>query len=452
MKVFKDKEFLQKFFKVSFPVMLHAFVLFIVSFVDNLMVGSISNEAISAVYASNQATFIFIVSSFGVISGAGIFIQQFFGAKDEEHIKQSFRYKLIAATIFLLVVIPLYYIFGKDLIWFYSHSDSNATLILEEGTKYMNIVILSYIPFFYASVYSTSLREIGQAKYSMIAGLIALGVNVLFNSLFIFVFEMGVQGAAIATVMARCVELLCIVIISHKKKIIFCHGAYKNFKIEKQLSQRITKKSIFLFLNEVFWVVGMIMISLAYAQRDNVLSALSVVSTMSDVFGIVFQGLSVGIGVLVGGCLGANEFDKAKDYAKKFYVLGVGIALIATIILCALSPVIPLLFKEINGDQKVLASELIRIYACYIPFFCMCTSSYVILKTGGKTTLTFLLDSVLQWVLYIPIAWLLSMFTNLSLIYIYLAIQSADILKTVLGVLLVKRNTWVQNITINDLE
>ena len=81
----------------------------------------------------------------------------------------------------------------------------------------------------------------------------------------------------------------------------------------------------------------------------------------------------------------------------------------------------------------------------------MCTSSYVILKTGGKTSLTFILDSVLQWVLYIPIAWLLSIFTNLSLIYIYLAIQSADILKTIIGVLLVKKNTWVQNITINDL-
>ena len=102
MKTFKDKQFLKDFFRVSFPVMLHAFILFIVSFVDNIMVGSISNEAISGVYAANQATFIFICSSLGLISGAGIFIQQFFGAKDDDHIKQCFRYKLVASFIFLL--------------------------------------------------------------------------------------------------------------------------------------------------------------------------------------------------------------------------------------------------------------------------------------------------------------------------------------------------------------
>ncbi len=160
------------------------------------------------------------------------------------------------------------------------------------------------------------------------------------------------------------------------------------------------------------------MISLAYSQRDNVLSALSVVYTMSDVFGIVFQGLSIGIGVLVGGYLGANEFEKAKDYASKIYVLGTCIALCATLLLCALSPIIPMLFKQIDGSQKILASKLIRIYGIFIPFYCFCTMNYVILKTGGKTILTFMLDSVLQWILYIPLAWILSSFTSLSLFYI----------------------------------
>lgn len=452
MKTFKDKQFLRDFFRVSFPVMLHAFILFIVSFVDNIMVGSISNEAISGVYAANQATFIFICSSLGLISGAGIFIQQFFGAKDDEHIKQCFRYKLVASFIFLLIVIPLYYLVGEKIIYFYCHKDANASLILEEGKSYLFVVILSYIPFLFASCYSTSLREIGHAKVSMIAGLVAFFVNVIFNSLFIFVFKLGVKGAAYATIMARCSELIVVAIISHKKKFSFCTGAFKKFYIENDLVTRVTKKSIFLFLNEVFWVTGMIMISLAYSQRDNVLSALSVVYTMSDVFGIVFQGLSIGIGVLVGGYLGANEFEKAKDYASKIYVLGTCIALCATLLLCALSPIIPMLFKQIDGSQKILASKLIRIYGIFIPFYCFCTMNYVILKTGGKTILTFMLDSVLQWILYIPLAWILSSFTSLSLFYIYIAVQSADILKTIIGFVLVKRGTWVQNITFSKIQ
>ncbi len=451
MNPFKDKEFIKRFFKVAFPVMVHAFILFIVSFVDNLMVGTVSNEAVSGVYAANQTTYIFLVTSMGILSGAGIFIQQFFGAKDERHLKQSFKIKLITSVLFLIIIIPLYYIFGSKVIWFYCHSDSNATIILEQGMEYLNIVIISYIPYMFALAYTSSLREIGRTKYAMIAGIIAFVSNVIFNSLFIYVFKMGVKGAAIATCIARTIELISIVIISKIVKFEFSYNILKekDNKIEKELVKRIARKSVFLFLNEVFWVTGMVMISLAYAQREGVLSALAVVSTMSDVFGIVFQGLSVGIGVLVGGCLGANEFDKAKDYVKKFYVLGVIIALIATTLLVCFSPIIPLMFAEVSNEQKELASSLIRIYACYIPFFCICTSSYVILKTGGRTITTFILDSVLLWVLFIPTAWCLTLFTSLPLIFVYIAVQSCDVIKSVIGIIMVKQHKWVQNLTIN---
>ena len=112
---FKDTDFLKRFLKISLPVMMAAFVTFLVTFVDNIMVGSISNEAVSGVYAANEITFVFEISAFGIMEGAGIFLQQFNGIKDKEHIKQCFRYKLIFSLLFLLVFIRVSHL--SPLLW-----------------------------------------------------------------------------------------------------------------------------------------------------------------------------------------------------------------------------------------------------------------------------------------------------------------------------------------------
>ena len=140
--------------------MMAAFVTFLVTFVDNIMVGSISNEAVSGVYAANEITFVFEISAFGIMEGAGIFLQQFNGIKDKEHIKQCFRYKLIFSLLFLLVFIPLIFFFGKNIIYIFCQKDTNSELILKEGVDYLNLILLSYIPYVFGQIYCTSLREI----------------------------------------------------------------------------------------------------------------------------------------------------------------------------------------------------------------------------------------------------------------------------------------------------
>ena len=196
ISMLKDKEFLSKFFKISFPVMLHALILFIVNFADNIMISSVSNEAVSAVYAVNQATYILMIASFGVIIGAGVFIQQFNGAKDYKSLKQVFCYKIIVMLIFLIVFITIYYLFGHHLVYFYCHNDANADVIYTLGKEYLYVMILSYIPYCLSIIYTTTVREIGDTKYALIAGACAFIANVILNAFFIYVLEMGVTGAA----------------------------------------------------------------------------------------------------------------------------------------------------------------------------------------------------------------------------------------------------------------
>ena len=362
----KDKDFLRKFFKVSFPVMLHALILFIVNFVDNVMISGVSNEAVSAVYAVNQATYILMIASYGVIIGAGVFIQQFNGAKDIKNLKQAFCYKILIMILFLVLFIAVYYLFGHHLVYFYCQSDSNASVIYELGKDYLYVIILSYIPFCLSIIYTTTVREIGKTKYALFAGIVAFTSNIILNYIFIYLCNMGVIGAALGTVIARIIELVVIVFICHYKKFNFCHNLLKTFKVSKNLAIEISKKGIVFLANELFWVIGMTLLSLAYAQRENVLSALSVVSSIGNIFNIIFQGLSIGIGVMVGSYLGEGNFVKAKDYAKKVYWLGFLISVVCGVLIIILSPVIPSMFKEVDQNQKAVATEMLLAYGFLI--------------------------------------------------------------------------------------
>jgi len=447
--VLKDKKFVKHFFIIAFPVMLQQLISFIVSLVDTLMVSGLTNEAVSAVYAVNQLSFFLFVAIGGLLAGAGIFVQQFFGSKDLKHLYQAHRLKLVAGVGFLLIVLPLAYLFGHYVIEFYSLNNDNPQEILRLALEYMPVILLGFIPYIFTAAYSTTLRETGKTIEPMKAAIVAVIVNVVLNYVFIYMLEMGVRGAAIATTIARVLELVTLLLICEKSKFLEFKAIFVNFRIEKYLSRTIMKKSWPLLGNEILWAGGMILISLAYAQRSNVLSALSIVSTMGNIFMIIFLGLSVGISVMVGNALGANQINEAKQSIKKLYSLGVMISLVFGVIMIALSPIIPQMFINVSADQKQLATYLIIVYASFLWSFSLSTGVYMTLRAGGRSLLTFLLDGGTMWLIIVPLAWILASLTTWPLVYIYIAVQSVDILKCIIGLLLIRRGTWIKNLTLD---
>lgn len=449
---FTDRIFLKRFLKISFPIMVGAFISFIVSFLDNLMVGTVSNEVVSGVYAANQVTFLFNLAMYGLLEGAGIFIEQYNGPKDYEHIRQCVRYKIFSTILFLIVTVPLVYLFGKDLIYIYSHSDSNSDVILSEGVTYLNIVMISFIPFGISRIFTSTLSETGNTRFIMVSGGVAIASNFIFNLIFIIFLKMGGRGAALATIIARVVELAFILVYLMFKKYPYFEKLFSGFLIEKKLFKEITKKGFLLLINEIGFSLGVVLQSLAFSQRDNVLSAISIVSTISNIFSILIMGLSVGIGVMVGSNLGSDRFKDAIDDNRKLNLLGVYCSLAIGLVLILLSKYIPYLFSEVDASQKVLASKLIIIYGSLLFANCLSLTAYYTLRVGGKALQTLLLDSGLMFVMYVPVAWILAKLTNLDLLYIYLIVRLLDVLKASIGLILVSRHKWVRNITIKNKE
>jgi putative MATE family efflux protein len=447
---FKDKTFLSKFIKIALPVMLSGFVTFLVSFLDNIMVGTVSNEAVSGVYAANQVTYLYNLAIFGLLEGAGVFIQQFTGKKDYDRIRDCYRFKIISSFIFLLIIIPIIYIFGHHLVWQYCKSDTNRNLIFNEAMDYLRLIAISYIPFTIGYIYSTTYREMGLTKYAMYSSIVALVVNTILNLVFILGLKQGAKGAAYATIISRICEMLFLIGLSRLKKFLFFRNAFKPFKFEKGIVKKILSKSYLLFINEIGFALGNILQTLAFSQRDGVLAAISVLTTISNIITILIQGLSVGIGVIVGQDLGQGDFVKARDDNKKLSFLGIYLSLFTGLILVATSFVLPNIFKEIDNEQKKIATKLIIIYGVLLFANCLSIIYYYTLKAGGRTFETLILDTGFMLVVYVPVSWILAMATNLNIIYIYLIVRGLDILKSVLGFILVKRGKWLQNLTIED--
>ncbi|MGD9813860.1 MAG: MATE family efflux transporter, partial [Bacilli bacterium] len=182
-----DRKFIRTFFVIAAPAMVQQIITFGVSLLDTLMIGGISNDAVSAVYAVNQITFLFFLAISGLVAGAGIYIQQFFGSKDKEHLIQSFRHKILAVTLGLVVMSTLIILFGNHLLRFYVREETNPESIMTLANQYLPYIMISFIPYSFTAVYATSMREIGKTVYPTIASAVAFIVNGVANYLLIYV-------------------------------------------------------------------------------------------------------------------------------------------------------------------------------------------------------------------------------------------------------------------------
>ncbi len=454
-KFFGDKAFYKMVLAVAVPIMIQNGITNFVGLLDNIMVGRVGTEQMSGVAIVNQLMMVFNVSIFGAISGAGIFGAQFFGCKDHKGVRYTFRFKLYACLLLTLIGLLIFLVGGEQLILLYLHGES-AEIRLDEALKYgrdyLSVMMVGLLPFAIEQVYTSTLRECGETMVPMKAGVTAVLVNLVLNYLLIFgAFgfpKLGVVGAAIATVISRFMQAAMVIIWTHTHggRMLFIKGAYASPKIPLQLTGNILKKGTPLMLNEICWSMGMATLMQCYSVRGLVaVAALNICSTISNLFNTVLLAMGSAISIIVGQLLGAGKMEEAKDTNTKLITFSVVSCAGLGVILVMLAPFFPMVYNT-TGEVKALAAWLIRISAVCLPMVAFVHAAYFTLRSGGKTIVTFLFDSVFLWGVSIPFAYVLSRFTGMPIVPLYLACQSLEIIKCVIGVILLKRGTWLNNI------
>lgn len=454
-KLIGDKDFYKMVLTVTIPIMLQNGITNFVSLLDNIMVGRLGTEQMSGIAIVNQLMMVFNISIFGAISGAGIFTAQFFGCKDQKGVQHTFRYKLYICALLTLIGILLLVFFGENFIMLYLHDEGGGQSLeaaLQYGKQYLAVMLIGLVPFALEQVYAGTLRECGETVLPMKAGIVAVLVNLVLNYLLIFgnfgFPKLGVVGAAVATVISRYVQVAIVIIWTHthKDRMPFAVGLYKSWSIPSALVGKITLKGMPLLINEVLWSMGMAILTQCYSVRGlDTVAALNISSTITNLFNVVFMAMGTSVAIIIGQLLGAGKMEEAKDTDTKLIAFAVACSVVIGAVLAVTAPIFPMLYNT-TDSVKGLAASLMRVAAAYMPIISFMHATYFTLRSGGKTVITFLFDSAYLWAVSIPLAYVLSRFTGLPIVPLYLCCQMIDIVKAAIGFVLVKKGVWLNNI------
>lgn len=457
-KYFGDRAFYKKTLSVALPIMVQNGITNFVGLLDNIMVGQIGTEQMSGVAIVNQFLFIFNLAIFGAMAGPGIFTAQFFGKGDEEGVRNTFRLKIIIGLVLSVIGIFVFSAFGKELIDIFLKGDSkgfNLANAHSYGMKYMKVMLIGLLPFALEQAYSGTLRECGETVISMKAGISAIFVNLILNYILIFgklgAPKLGVIGAAYATVISRCIQFLIVVVWTHThgNRMSFIIGAFRSVCIPVALVGNMLRKGFPLLVNELLWSAGITMLNQCYSLRGlDAVAAINMASTINNLFNVAFIALGDAVAIIVGQQLGAGEFEEAKDTDRKLIIFSGLVCVGLGIVLFTLAPLFPN-FYNTTTEVKDLAVSFMRVAALFIPVWGLTHAIYFTLRSGGKTFITFLFDSVFLWSVVYVVAYLLSRKTDMAVIPMYFCVQTVDIIKVIIGAILVKKGVWVANIVEN---
>lgn len=451
----ENREIYKKALLLAVPMMIQNGITNAVSLVDNLMVGKLGTESMTGVSIVGQLIFVFNLAIFGGLSGPGIYGAQYYGQGNMKGFQNIFRLKLWICLLCVVAGLSTFILGGSSLIGLYLHgtaSDIDASATLDYGLQYLHIMLIGLVPFAITQIYASSLRETGESLKPMIAGVISVIVDVVFNYLLIygkFGFpRLGVSGAAIATVLARFVEMTVVIVWAHakKKKHTFLSGIYRTIRVPLSEMNIVIKKGIPIFLNEFLWAGGMAALTQCYSMRGlQVVAGLNISNAICNLLNVVFVAMGNAVGIIIGQYLGASRFEDAKKNSTKLMWFTGALCMILTAVLILCSKAFPACY-DTSEEVRRLGQWFIVITALFFPLQGFLNVLYFTLRSGGKTFITFLFDSVFTWIFPVPMAFLLSRFTGVPVLGVYAIVQSADMIKVIVGYILIKKGVWVTNL------
>lgn len=454
-KYIGTKEFYKMVLLVVIPIIIQNGITNFVSLLDNIMVGQVGTEQMSGVAIVNQLIVVFNICVFGGVSSAGIFTAQYYGQGNREGVRNTFRFKFIICMIMAVFAMLLFLLGGEELIMLYLHEgtqEGDIAKTLQYGKEYLSVIMIGMIPYAISQTYASTLRETGETLVPMKIGIIAVLLNLVGNFFLIFgnlgAPKLGAVGAAISTDIARFAECFILIWWTHRnhERHNFIEEAYRSMRMPKELIKDIIKKGIPLLLNEAAWSMGQAFLMQCYSMRGlAVVAGLNISSTVSNLFNVVFLSMGNAIAIIIGQLLGAGKMEEAKDTDRKLLVFTVATCAVFGSLLAAISLFFPKIYNT-SAEVQGLATRFILIAAACMPLYAFMHGCYFTLRSGGKTWITVLFDSVYVWFVDIPLAYVLSRFTGIPIVWVYLSCQLIETIKCFIGYALVKKGIWLQNI------
>ena len=447
-RLFSDRIFYGSLFAIAVPIMIQNLISSSVNMIATVLIGQLGTVEIAGVGLGNQVFFLLNMILFGVASGGGVFTAQYWGKKDIAGIRKNtglcLTVVLAVSGIFTVSCIA----FPRFIIGLYSRDPA----VIGVGAEYLRAVAPSYIPFAVSFVFTMIMRTTEKVRLSMVTTVVSLGLNIILSWLLIFGIgpfpPLGVTGAAVATIIARVVEMVLLVGASYGRKYVLAGSFGELFGFDREFVFRFFRIALPVIVNEFLWSLGITMQNVIFARTNtDAIAAINIVNTLSQLTWVIFIGLGNGCAVLIGKKIGEGQELTAREYAGRITFFSPLAAAVVALFLVPLSRLLPLVF---NVDPAVfgIINGMVVVLAFAYPFRAFNIAMVIgVCRAGGDTVFSVFYDTFFMWVVALPLAALASFVFHVPAILIYVCICMEDPLKMVIGFWRLRSGRWLHNVT-----
>lgn len=446
IRMFKDKDFLSLLLKVATPIALQNLLMSFLNILDTIMIGSLGDLPVAAVGLGNQVFFIFSLVVFGISSGTSVFVAQFFGKGDYDALKKPIAYSVVMCVLVSVVFSALAIFFPKNCLAIFTN-DHEIILL---GAEYLKVAAFCYPMFGISFCFAVALRSTEKAHVPLIITAFALLVNTLMNYCLIFgnlgFPALGVRGAAVATVIARFVEIVAFVIYIYAKKSIVALKV-KNFKFDKEFFGKYIAKVTPVIANETMWGLGMSTYNMVFGRIGReVVAANQIAKNTEQILTSLCFGVGGAAAVMVGKKIGEGDKEATWIYAKRFIVLAIALGTAIGVALLLLSNIV-LLPYNISNVAKGYAWQFLVVLSVAMPFKMFNYVNIVgVLRSGGDTLYCLILDACAVWLIGVPSVFITGLLLKLPVLVVIIALNSEEAVKGIVGFKRYKSRKWINDL------
>lgn len=448
----RDKTFYKKIFVIALPIIIQNFITSSLNIVDTIMIGKLGEVEIASVGIGNQYFFLFNILIMGMFSGMAVYTSQYWGRKDIASIKKVVGLGSLLAVIIGLIFTVVALISPSFIVSIFNKS----TDVIRLGSEYLGVVCLSYVFTALTFNFATALRCIEKTSIPMLVSAVALLTNTFLNWVFIFGnlgFEpMGVNGAALATTIARLVEMIFIVSFVYFRKNKVASRLNELISFDLNFVKIYFRTSWSVIVNEIVWSLGMTAYSIAYARiGTNAVASMQIATTLNNMFMVLLIGLATASSIMIGNKIGSNEEEIAREYAKDIAVIAVLVGFILGILIWITAP---LALKPFNVSEGTYL-DTVKVLRIIGLFFTIRAFNMVMIvgvfRGGGDTTYSMLVQCGTIWLYAVPMAFLGATVFSLPVYGVYFLICTEEFLKIIFEAVRLKSGKWIKNV-ISDIE
>lgn len=444
----RDKSFYINLIALAIPIALQNLITFLVNMADNVMIGTLGDNAISGVYMGGQLQTVIQMFIGGIEGAVAILSAQYWGKKDIKSIKKIIAAGAAFAVSFGIIFTLAATIFPNEIVLIFTREEG----VVSEGAKYLQIIGFSYIFFCITQVSIAAMRSVETARIGLYVSLLALVVNVGLNYIFIFGIEgyiprMEVEGAALATLISRIIEMTVVLVY------VFFRDKKLKLKLKELISfdkvivRDFIKYGLPLMGGQVVWSCNMLGNSMILGQYSSgVMAATSIASMLSNLVYVFTTGLSNSVGIITGKTVGQGLYDKMKEYAKTVQIIFLCLgAVMGVSIYFIKGPFISM--YNTSAESAMYADQFINVLAVVMIGTCYQASClFGLVKSGGDISFVFKNDSIFVFCVVLPSA-IISSYLGAPPWVVFACLKCDQILKCFVAVVKINRFNWMKNLT-----